>query len=78
MIEEEAWPSAGLHVMGEVSDRIPLHFQVDRHRRAAQFGVRGCAGVSIGQPAQSWDIAGQFEDFGVVDVVEHRYRAVVS
>ena len=63
---------AGLHVMGKIGDDRPVHFEVDLDGRAAQFGMRGGAGVGGGQPAKPGDIAGQFDDALVVDVVQHK------
>ena len=63
--------------MGEVGDLVAGHLEVDRHGRAAQLGMGGGAGVRRVQPAQPGDIAGQFEDSAVVDLVEHGLRLAV-
>src|ERR1700704_2828602 len=63
---------AGLHVMGEIGDHGAVHLEVDLDRRAAQFGMGGGAGVGISEAAEAGDIAGQFDDALVVDVVQHR------
>src|SRR6267154_5838122 len=58
--------------MGEVGDHGAVHLEVDLHRRAAQLGVGGGAGVGIWEAAETGDIAGQFDDALVVNVVQHR------
>src|ERR1700678_4210929 len=63
---------AGLHVMREIRDHGAIHFEVDLDGRAAQFGMRGGAGVGGGQPSQPGDVAGQFDDPLVVNVVQHK------
>src|SRR5258708_24406697 len=63
---------AGLYVMGEVGDQGPVHLEVDLDGRAAEFGVGGGAGGGVGEPAQTGDIAGQFDGALVVNVVQHR------
>ena len=65
---------AGLHVMGEVGDHGPVHLEVDLDSRTAQFGVGGGAGVGVGEAAEAGDIARQFDDPLVVDVVQHEIR----
>ena len=58
--------------MGEVGDHGAVHLEVDLDGRAAQLGMRGGAGVGCGEPSQPGDIAGQFDDALVVDVVQHK------
>ena len=58
--------------MGEVGDDRAVHLEVDLDGRTAQFGMRGGAGVGGGQAAEPGDIAGQFDDALVVDVVQHK------
>src|SRR5262249_13678841 len=65
---------ARLHLMGEVGDGVALHLQVDRNRRAAKFGMGSRSRVRVVDPAQSWNIPGQFEDAAVVDLVQHALR----
>ena len=57
--------------MGEVGDHGPVHLEVDLDGRAAQLGMGGGAGVGVGEAAEPGDIAGQFDDPLVVDVVQH-------
>src|SRR5437016_3948307 len=66
---------AGLHLMGEVADEGAFHFKVDLDRRTAELRMGGGAGIGVGQPAQPGDIAGQFDDALVVDVVQHAGRS---
>src|SRR6478735_2592661 len=65
---------AGLYVMGEVSDHGPVHLEVDLDGRTAQFGVGGGAGMGVWEAAEAGDIARQFDDPLVVDVVQHEMR----
>src|SRR5262249_43490281 len=48
-----------------------VHLEVDLDGRTAQFGMRRGAGIGVGEPAQAWDIPGQFDDALVVNVVQH-------
>jgi hypothetical protein len=57
--------------VGEVGDLVAGHLEVDGHGRTAQLGMSRGAGVRGIQPAQPGDIAGQFDDSAVVDLVEH-------
>ena len=57
--------------MGEIGDRAAVHLEVDRDGRAAQLGMGGGAGVGGRKPAEAGNIARQFQDFRVVNVVEH-------
>ncbi len=61
--------------MGEVRDHRSVHLEVDLDGRAAQLGVRHGAGVGVGKPSEPRDIAGQFDDALVVDVVQHKIEA---
>src|SRR5688500_2161167 len=63
--------------MGEVGDHGAFHLEVDLDRRAAQLRVRGSASVGVAQAAETGDIAGQFDDFLVVAVVQHRSRSSI-
>ena len=65
----------GFDVMGEIRDGIAVHLDVDRHGRAAQLGVRGRGRVRVRQAADSRNVSGEFENFAVVDVVDHVARA---
>ena len=58
--------------MGEVGDDGAVHLEVDLDGRAAQLGMGRGAGVGGGQPSEPGDIAGQFDDALVVDVVQHK------
>src|SRR6201995_4544 len=58
--------------MGEVGDHRSLHPEVDLDGRSAQFGMRRRAGIGPIQPSEPGDIAGQFDDPLVVDVIQHR------
>ena len=62
---------AGLHLVGEVRDRVAVHLEVDRDRRAAQFRVRGRRGVRLFQPADPRNCSGQFQDPAIIDVIQH-------
>src|SRR5882757_5819096 len=57
--------------MGEVGDGVAIHLEVDLDGRAAQFGVGGRAGIRVRKPPEARNIAGQFDDPLVVDVVQH-------
>src|ERR1700676_2777814 len=61
--------------MGKVRDHGSVHLEVDLDGRTAQFGMRRGAGVGSGQPSEPGDIAGQFDDPLVVDVVQHKIEA---
>ncbi len=65
---------ARLHVVGEIADHAVLHLEVDLDGRAAQLGMGRCRGIRVGKPPQTRDIARQFDDFLVVDVVQHAGR----
>ena len=45
--------------------------EVDRHGRAAKLGMGAGAGVGVRKAAESWNVAGQFKDPAVVDLVDH-------
>src|ERR1700748_3545615 len=62
---------AGLHVMGKVGDDGAIHLEVDLDGRPAQLGMRGGTGIRCVKPSQPGDVAGQFDDALVVDVVQH-------
>ena len=64
---------AGLHLMGEVRHDAVCKFQVDRHGRAAQLGMRRGAGIGSLQPPDPGDVSGQFQYPRVVDVVDHMH-----
>ena len=57
--------------MGEIRDRVAVHLEVDRDRRAAQFRVRGRRGVRPFQPADPRNSSGQFQDPAIIDVIQH-------
>src|SRR3954454_20789224 len=57
--------------MGEVGDGGAIHFEVDLHGRAAQFGVGGGGGIRVRKPPEARNIPGQFNDPLVIDVVQH-------
>src|SRR5665647_896377 len=61
--------------MGEIGDHGTVHFEVDLDGRAAQLGMRRGAGVRCVQPSEPGDIAGQFDDPLVVDVVQHKLES---
>ena len=65
---------AGLHVMGEVGDRVALHLEVDGHGRAAELGMGGRRRIGVAEPAQPGDIPGELKDAAVVDLVQHDVR----
>ena len=58
--------------MGEVGDDRAVHLEVDLDGRTAQLGMRRGAGVGRGEPSEPGDIAGQFDDALVVNVVQHK------
>ena len=60
--------------MGEVGDLVAVHLEVDGHGRAAQLGMGGGAGVRRVQPPDPGDVAGQFQNSAVVDLVQHGSR----
>jgi hypothetical protein len=62
---------AGFHVMGEIGDERPIHFQIDRDGRAAQLGMGGRRGVGRGEASEPGNIARQVQDSAVVNVVKH-------
>src|SRR5258705_1679918 len=64
--------------MGKVGDHGAVHLEVDLDRGPAQFGMCGGAGMGVGEAAQAGDIAGQFDNSLVVDVVQHRSRSSAS
>ena len=55
--------------MGEIGDGIAIHLQVDGDGRAAELRMGGGAGVGRVEAADAGDVAGEFEDTGVVDVI---------
>jgi hypothetical protein len=57
--------------VGKVGDLVASHLQIDGDGRAAELGMRGGAGVRLCETAKPRNIAGQFDDSAVVDVVEH-------
>src|SRR5205085_11210457 len=61
--------------MGKVGDDGTLHFEIDLDGRTAELGVGGGAGIGVRQPPQPGDIAGQFDDALIVDVVQHVKRS---
>src|SRR5450631_487813 len=63
--------------MGEISDPVALHLEIDRDGRAAQLGVGGGAGVRIGQPTQPGNIPGQLQNPAIVDLVQHGLKVAV-
>src|SRR3954447_9453748 len=58
--------------MGEIGDHGTVHFEVDLDGRTAQLGMGGGAGIGVGEAAEAGDIARQFDDSLVVDIVQHR------
>ena len=64
--------------MGKVGDDGPVHLEVDLDGGAAQLGMRRGAGVGVGKAADPGDIAGEFDDSLVVDVVQHGSRPRAS
>src|SRR5215207_5096036 len=58
--------------MGKVADHGAFHPEVDLDRRTAQLRMSGGAGLGVGEAAKPGDIAGQFDDLLVVNVVQHR------
>ena len=62
--------------MGKVGDDGAIHLEVDLDGRPAQLGMRGGTGIRCVKPSQPGDVAGQFDDALVVDVVEHRINGL--
>ena len=72
MIEEDACPSAHAFTSWAKSLTTPIvHGQINRDGRAAQFGMRSCAGIRRSQPPDARDIARKFKNAPVVNVVQH-------
>ena len=72
MIEEEAWPSAQAFTSwakSVTSSPAILRSTVTVEPHSLEWAVALASGVV--QPAQPGDIAGQFDDSAVVDLVEH-------
>src|SRR6266478_2029265 len=67
----------GLYIMGKVADQGSVHSEVDLDGRTAQFGMRCRAGIGCGQSAEPGDVAGQFDDALVVDVVQHKIESLL-
>src|SRR5438046_1265651 len=69
------WAAAACLWAGSGRDRGPRARRgAGQGGRAAQFGVGGGAGVGVGEAAEAGDIARQFDDPLVVDVVQHEIR----
>src|SRR6266404_5419133 len=58
--------------MGKVGDQGSVHLDLDLDGRTAQFGMRRSAGIGCGQSAEPGNVAGQFDDALVVNVVQHK------
>ena len=70
--EQDAWPSAqALTSCAKSATRPSASAEIDGDAGAAQPRMRAGAGLRRGQPAQSRDIGREFENFPIVDVVEH-------
>src|SRR5205085_12451040 len=68
---------AGFYVVGEIGDDGAVHLEIDLHGRAAQFRMRGGTGVRVGEAAEARNIAGEFDDPLVVNVVQHRAKSSI-
>ena len=66
---------AGLDVMSEVGDDIAIHLQPDPHLRPAELGMRRSFGIGIGQHSDAGNVAGEFENPAIVNVVHHLTRS---
>ena len=62
--------------MGEIGHLVAVHLQIDGDGRAAEPRKGGRRGVRIGEPSDPRDVAGQFNDAAIIDVVEHCQIAV--
>ena len=72
MIEEEAWPSAQAFTSWAKSVTVSpsiLRSMVTVEPHSLEWAVALASGC--GKPAEPGNVAGQFEDPAVVDVVEH-------
>ena len=65
---------ASLYVVREVRDNRAIHLEVDFDGGPAQLRMSGGAGVWRRKTAQARNIAGQFDNASVVNVVQHRFR----
>jgi len=63
---------AGFDFMVKIADAAIRHLEIDLDPRAAELGVLFGAGIGVIQLSGPLDIAGEFEDFGIVDVVHNR------
>ena len=78
MIEDEAWPSAQAFTSWAKSVTVSpsiLRSTVTVEPHSLECAVALASGC--GQPSETGDAPGQFENSAVVDVVEHGIRGVV-